>query len=257
MMATFFCAPGTLYAARNNGRTNQLHGCAMFSARPLCFAIAVAVSGAGGSLPAAADTFPNGRLPGATPVTVGYTAESDRRAGFAAVDFNEISSMAELMDSLLGAIARLSAYEKPATMPQVTRVSRAEIERTICHGPCSVKAWYLPEEGIFLDAELAPETSLIDRSILLHELVHFLQDLNGEGAELTACERWLHREREAYALQNQYLARVNDHASYRLMIGNQTWVAAHHNRCRSWHKATQRSSGAARVTETELDAVGF
>ena len=165
--------------------------------------------------------------------------------------------MAKLMDSLLDAIARLSTYEKPATMPPVSRVRRAEIERTICRGPCSVKAWYLPAEGIFLDAELAPETSAIDRSILLHELVHFVQDLNGEGADLDACERWLHREREAYALQNRYLMLLNDRDSYRLMIGNQTWVATHRNRCRSWRKAAEHNVGATRVKEIEQDVVGF
>ena len=229
----------------------------MFSARPLCFAFAVFVSGAAGSLPAAADRSIDARLHGATLAPVGYTANADQRNGVAAVDFNEIKSMAKLMDSLLDAIARLSTYEKPATLPAVTRMRRAEIERTICRGPCSVKAWYLPEEGIFLDAELAPETSLIDRSILLHELVHYLQELNGEGAELDACQRWLHREREAYALQNQYLARVNRNDSYRLMIGNQTWVATHRNRCRSWQKARERSAAAARVKEIEQDVVGF
>jgi hypothetical protein len=45
------------------------------------------------------------------------------------------------------------------------------------------------------------------RSVLLHELVHFLQDRTGRFAELPACERHRLRESEAYAVQNRYLRR--------------------------------------------------
>ncbi|HTS52355.1 MAG TPA: hypothetical protein VMH26_03695 [Burkholderiales bacterium] len=152
------------------------------------------------------------------------------------IDRSQIDSMPELVDSLLDTITKLSNYRKPNTTPRVTKVSRSEIERTLCGRPCPVKAWHVPGEGIFIDDSLAPETDLIHRSILLHELVHFLQDINAEGAALGECDRWLHREREAYTLQNQYLALVGNSRSYNTMLANQSWISSSHSTCDGWRR---------------------
>jgi len=162
------------------------------------------------------------------------------------IEKHDIASMPELVDSLLGAINRLSGYEKPSTTPRVSRVSRAEIERTICRGPCTVKGWYLPEEGIFLDESLSPETNLVHRSILFHELVHHVQEVNGEGESMDLCSRWLHREQQAYELQNRYLALIGDSSSYLLMVSNHTWVASNRNVCRAWERTAGTQSSEAR-----------
>ena len=111
--------------------------------------------------------------------TVDYSQDAQRAATNIFIDRGDIESMPQQIDSLVDAITRLSSFRKPATMPHITRVSRAEIERTICNGPCMVKAWYVPDEGVFFDESLTPETNLIHRSILLHELVHFVQEVNG------------------------------------------------------------------------------
>jgi hypothetical protein len=119
----------------------------------------------------------------------------------------QFESMTELVDSLLGLIPALTQYRKPDSQPPVLRVTRAQIEEKMCGGSaCPMRAWYLPDEGIFLEDNLHPETDLFDRSVLFHELVHYLQELNAEGAALDACNRWFRREIEAYGLQNQYLA---------------------------------------------------
>jgi hypothetical protein len=130
----------------------------------------------------------------------------------------------------------MSDYAKPSTAPPVTKVSRAEIERTICNGPCPVKAWHMPGEGIFMDDRLSPETDLVHRSILLHELVHYLQDINGQGASMDECDRWLSREREAYRLQNQYLGLIGNSASYHVMVANESWIASNRNTCEIWRR---------------------
>src|SRR4030095_6258406 len=162
---------------------------------------------------------------------------SDSARLYRMIDRREIESMPELVDSLLDTIARMSNYRKPDVAPRVSRVSRAEIERTICRGPCPVKAYHLPETGIFLDDKLNPETDLVHRSILLHELVHFLQEVNGEYASMDECGRWLEREREAYWLQNQYLSLIGDNSSYRMMFANQSWIAANRTTCEVWRRA--------------------
>src|SRR4029079_13209669 len=65
------------------------------------------------------------------------------------IDRGDIESMPQLVESLLDAITKLSTFRKPDTIPHVNRATREEIERTICDGPCMVKAWYVPGEGIF------------------------------------------------------------------------------------------------------------
>jgi hypothetical protein len=164
-------------------------------------------------------------------------ASSDSSRLYRLMDRNQIDSMPELVDSLLDTIARMSNYRKPNATPRVSKVSRAEIERTICSGPCPVKAWHLPEAGIFIDDSLTPETNLVHRSILLHELVHFLQEVNGEYASMDECGRWLEREREAYWLQNQYLALIGNSSSYHMMVANQSWIASNRTTCEVWRRA--------------------
>jgi len=152
------------------------------------------------------------------------------------IDRSEIESMPELVDSLLNTISRMSGYAKPSAAPRVTKVSRAEIERTICSGPCPVKAWHMPGDGIFMDDRLTPETDLVHRSILLHELVHYLQEINGTGAAMDECDRWLDREREAYRLQNQYLGLIGNSPSYHLMVANESWIASNRSTCEIWRR---------------------
>jgi hypothetical protein len=50
---------------------------------------------------------------------------------------------------------------------------------------------------------------------LLHELVHYLQDVSNELASAEPCDRWYRREQEAYAIQKQFL----------IIVGSQLRVA--------------------------------
>jgi len=116
--------------------------------------------------------------------------------------------MEQLVPALLTAIDRLSKYSRPETVPEVRRVARERIAELACPGPCGVRAIYLPGEGIFMDQRMRPETDLFDRSVLLHELVHYVQDLTNERAEMEPCKRWYFREFEAYAIQKRFLMLV-------------------------------------------------
>lgn len=114
--------------------------------------------------------------------------------------------LGKVMRQLLLVVDRLTRYRvKGAAMPNVYRVPHAELENYVCGTHCSIKAWYRPGDGIYLDESLKPETSVFDRSILLHELAHFLQDRAGEYASMDDCNRWFHRELDAYNVQNRYL----------------------------------------------------
>lgn len=115
---------------------------------------------------------------------------------------------AELVPALLSAIDQLSKYPRPAAAPEIFRVPHERLQELACTSQCRVLATYQPGEGIFLNERLKPETNLFDRSVLLHELVHYVQELNHERGDAEPCERWYYREIEAYAIQKSFLMLV-------------------------------------------------
>lgn len=127
-------------------------------------------------------------------------------------DAGEFANLQELTRHLLRTAARLSKYRMPDAVPMVSRVSRVDLEARACPtggGRCGVSAMYLPETGILMAEDLKPETNLFQRSILLHEMIHYLQDVSHELTAAAPCERWYQRELEAYAIQKMYLASIN------------------------------------------------
>jgi hypothetical protein len=145
---------------------------------------------------------------------------SRKYLGNAGVD---VLSEAELMPALVSALDQLSKYHRPVALPEVIRVPHERIEAIVCHAKCGALAAYRPGEGIYLDERLKPETQLFDRSILLHELVHYEQDMSDEHGDMRPCQRWYHREQEAYAIQKIFL----------FMTGSPTRVgySAHKSTC--------------------------
>jgi hypothetical protein len=117
----------------------------------------------------------------------------------------DVLSAAELMPALVSALDQLSKYHRPVALPEVIRVPHERIEAMVCKAKCGALAAYRPGEGIYLDERLNPETQLFDRSILLHELVHYLQDMSDALGGMRPCERWYQREQEAYAIQKIFL----------------------------------------------------
>jgi hypothetical protein len=113
--------------------------------------------------------------------------------------------MEQLVPALLAAIDQLSKYPRPGGAPEIHRVDRAVIEDMVCAGKCAVRASYRPSEGIYLDQTMQPESNVFHRSVLLHELVHYVQDLANERGDMEPCKRWYYREIEAYAIQKQFL----------------------------------------------------
>jgi hypothetical protein len=127
---------------------------------------------------------------------------------------------AQLVSSLLSAIDQLSKYPRPTFVPEIFRVPHERLQELACTSKCGVMATYQPGEGIFLDERLKPETNLFDRSVLLHELVHYVQELNRERGDARPCERWYYREIEAYAIQKSFL----------MLVGSPVRVGFHANK---------------------------
>lgn len=89
--------------------------------------------------------------------------------------------------------------------PAVQSVPQEEIAQAVCGRPCAVRAYYLPQKGILLDAALRPEEDVVARSILFHEIIHHVQHHTNRYSDQPECDRVKNREREAYILQNQFL----------------------------------------------------
>lgn len=127
-------------------------------------------------------------------------------------DRADFDNLNDLVKHLIRTVVRHSKYRKPDALPMVTRVTREDLEHRACsvaQQKCAVSAVYESERGIMIAEDLKPETNLFHRSILLHEIVHYLQDLGHELESAAACDRWYYREIEAYAIQKYYLASIN------------------------------------------------
>jgi hypothetical protein len=133
-----------------------------------------------------------------------YQSDASTRFDRSLADINPMTD-AQLLPALLSALDQLSKYPRPPMLPALHRLPHAELQQLVCAGPCPALAIYRPGEGIYLDDKLRPETSLFDRSVLLHELVHYLQDLNNAYGGMRPCSRWYYREQEAYAIQKRFL----------------------------------------------------
>jgi hypothetical protein len=118
----------------------------------------------------------------------------------------DLESIAQL---LLENIQSLSEYRSNVDLPPIFQVPQHVIEAKVCDEPCNVSAAYVPREGIYLAANLDPIREPLDRSALLHELVHYLQQGHPKFAGLAPCERERLKEQEAYAIQNAYLASID------------------------------------------------
>jgi hypothetical protein len=114
--------------------------------------------------------------------------------------------MEALVLSLLTWIGTAGGYPVPAEPPGVEFVAPRFIWDTMCEGrPCGVGAMY--RRGgrvVYVDERLRPARNLFDSAVLLHELVHYVQDASGRfpGRD---CRTWVAQEREAYTLQAAWL----------------------------------------------------
>ena len=115
------------------------------------------------------------------------------------------TGIARLIAELLIAVQAISGYPGPAEAPVVELVAHVELQEMACEGPCEVRGWYAGGSTIYLDDRLDSENNMWDRGILVHELVHYLQEQSGAYGAIPTCRRWLEREEEAYAVQQQWL----------------------------------------------------
>lgn len=104
---------------------------------------------------------------------------------------------------LLAWALHFTGYPMPENMPTVLYKERAFFVEEACGGKdCSVIGWYRGEGIIYIDKDY-----LRKDEVLVHEIVHYLQDLSGEYDNMS-CEDDVVREREAYRVQQQYAVKA-------------------------------------------------
>jgi hypothetical protein len=110
-------------------------------------------------------------------------------------------------------VLHLSHYDGVQGCPAFQTVSHAWLEENACEGrSCKVLGWY-PGEGdtVYLDERMDIEDNLFHTSIALHEIVHWVQGV--EGALTGDCQNALEAEREAYAIQREFVTAYGEYYS--------------------------------------------
>jgi hypothetical protein len=114
-------------------------------------------------------------------------------------------SIEALVDRLLRVAEEYVGLPGELPRPRITLIDEEELHRKACGGPCTVRAAYVPGEGLFIEREMRPDINALHQSILFHELVHHVQVAHGLYRVLGECSVWQAREEQAYALQNRFL----------------------------------------------------
>ncbi len=115
--------------------------------------------------------------------------------------------MNELYAVLLSWAVTLAGYPAPDVPAEVVMVKHEVLVREACGGrECKVLGWFPPGSRVYLDERLRPAEDLFSSSIVVHEMVHYLQYQSGRFDRFS-CARSIELEREAYAIQREFLVR--------------------------------------------------
>ncbi|MEM7254541.1 MAG: hypothetical protein AAF493_24240 [Pseudomonadota bacterium] len=118
--------------------------------------------------------------------------------------------MNELVVKLLGWVVANAPYAEPPEPPSLEYKSADAFVQETCPSGinCAAGAYYLDgSNAIVLHESFENSTEVQHRGLVVHELVHYLQDISGKFEGGKTCDMWLAREREAFAVQLKFLFR--------------------------------------------------
>lgn len=125
------------------------------------------------------------------------------------------------MDSLYAALfswaISLSGLPVPAEPPMVVKVAHEFFVENACGGrECRVYGWYAGGREVYVDQRLDPRDGILAASVVVHEMVHYLQAAARNGGlpaggaafgEMPDCNLAIDMELEAYRVQREYIMR--------------------------------------------------
>ena len=114
----------------------------------------------------------------------------------------------ELHATLLSWAVDLSGLPAPQQPPLVQHMPHAFFVESACHGhECKVLGWFPPGDTVYVDDRLNPRGNLLAASIVVHEMVHYLQyRAAAQGLEFS-CAQSIALERQAYGAQREFITR--------------------------------------------------
>lgn len=119
--------------------------------------------------------------------------------------------MNELLAALMSWAVTLSGYPAPDHLPEVVLVSHQYLVHAACRDQeCKVLGWFPPGEKIFLDQRLEPLDSTYSSAVVIHEMVHYLQQNSARFGQTHArgdCTGLMDMEHEAYQVQRDFFLR--------------------------------------------------
>lgn len=124
----------------------------------------------------------------------------------------DISTM---LPVLLTWAVHLSSYSTPAQPPEIQFEPHAFFVENVCgNKECRAVGWYNDKGIIYIDEKYRDAESQFAESLVVHEIVHYLQHVSGKY-DSHSCIDSVAREREAYHIQNEFLLAA--HASFDLV----------------------------------------
>ena len=106
-----------------------------------------------------------------------------------------------LLIFLLEWISKNTDYDASLFNSKIIELDKEEFERIACKGKCPVLAFFDANKGIYL-RKMNLE-NLCNQSIVLHEIIHSLQNLRETKIENAF------KEKEAYEIQNYFLSDIS------------------------------------------------
>lgn len=107
---------------------------------------------------------------------------------------------------LLEEARELTGYHKRIPLPKIVFLSTTDLQREYCKGTgCDVSA-FQRSGTVFLNDQIRLD-NVIDRSIIVHEFVHYIQRIR--VGDTYTCKMWYEKEMEAYKLQAEYLKKYS------------------------------------------------
>ena len=122
------------------------------------------------------------------------------------------------MEALLAWAVLLTGYEAPEVLPIIEYKEHSYFVDRACGGTewCSMRGLY--DGQIYIDEAMKDVPAERHRALLVHEMVHYLQDLSGKWED--TCEDKVAREREAYAAQQAYLTAHGSPVTISMKLGS-------------------------------------
>ena len=132
----------------------------------------------------------------------------------------------ELIAYLLSWAVFYTGYDMPAEPPTIVYVTHQYfVDSPLCKGidtierPCTIRAAYNDYNSgvIEVDEKFKNDTGAYIKSIIVHEMVHYLQDKSGRWKDLYKlpdilyCQERSYRQREAYMAQDRYNEDVHNY----------------------------------------------